>query len=47
MVAVGTIALMMVYIREERLLMDRSRFSKIDAMFIYLLGTMSGQGNSS
>jgi len=46
MAAVGTMALVMVYIREERLQMDsNSSFSRIDAMLMYLLGTMSGQGN--
>ena len=45
MVTVGTMALVMVYIRDDRLLINNGRFSRIDAMLIYLVGTMSGQGN--
>jgi hypothetical protein len=45
MVAVGTMALVMVYIREERSAANENRFQRVDAMLLYLLGTMSGQGN--
>jgi hypothetical protein len=45
MVAVGTIALFLVYIRGKRMAATAFRFRRIDAMVIYLFGTMSGQGN--
>ena len=45
MVAVGTIALFLVYVRGKHMAATTLRFRRVDAMIIYLFGTMSGQGN--
>ena len=47
MVAIGIVAMVLVYIRVNHVTRSRNRLNAIDSMFMYLFCTMSGQGNYS
>ena len=47
MVVIGIVATVLVYIRVKHVTRSRNRLNVIDNMFMYLFGTMSGQGNYS